>query len=167
MRVTGYIVICTSSVSEGGRGTYEQATRRVFATYAEAAQYSLGISPTRGPLIVPLEQPRCGSCKHWARVESRGWNAPTPTGIPVGDRSFHEDGPGPTTLHGRCGRIRHTHRSPERHKLVRRSDEELSREPAVVCDSDDYSAWICTLASFGCVLHETRNEVHLPIVEGD
>jgi hypothetical protein len=51
-----FIVLCRSSIEEGGNGGYEQATRRTFSSRYEAAQYADGISASREPIIVALTE---------------------------------------------------------------------------------------------------------------
>jgi hypothetical protein len=164
-----FIVLCRASVHEGGDGHFEQATRRTFADMASAQEYAAGISQSREPTVVRLgPAPTCQDCKHWKRANDKGWDGQH-TGIPIGDQSYSDDGPGPRTEHGHCQVIQHTHirswqrRSsgridPDSVKLTRREDSTLSIAQAVVCDSEEYSAWLCTLPTFGCALFEERSD---------
>ncbi len=99
----------------------------------------------------------CANCKHWRREPVTNWEG-HPTGIPIGDQSYSDDGPGPRTEHGRCERITDAYTRDDRRLNRRRTDAELSASPAVVCDSEDYCAWLCTLPTFGCVLFEQNPE---------
>lgn len=95
----------------------------------------------------------CATCKHWKRVADDTFVAGT--GIVLWDEEENEEGEQPSTEHGRCARIGHTHDATKRD---RRPAHELRTEQAVARDVEDYSAWLCTLPTFGCTLHEPKEE---------
>lgn len=119
------------------------------------------------PDVAPIEQPACATCKHWKFAPQGDWEHPG-TGIPLAPDDY-ESGPSPRSNHGRCSAMQHEFRledDPPPTKLLRRSPEEINAIPAVVCDAEEYSAWACTLPTFYCVMHEPRDAVRLPVVQG-
>lgn len=88
----------------------------------------------------------CATCKHWKRVvPTQPWGYGT--GIPLGSGSFENEPP--RSEHGHCGRI------PQVNKL---KYPQVPSEPAISCDTDYYCSWLCTLPTFGCILHEPKKE---------